>query len=163
MMTRAQRGRRPEGNMMAKAIHSPELQSMIDRAGQLTADEAESLGRLWKGDEGIVFPKFNIALGLVGEVDYPVVTNEALVDAWQRALDAAGDAGRVDEIHAAEDAGRATTRDVRHLHDDAYAKDGAEQAVRSAVLATGVRDLISDDDYRILTAAWAHVLGGASA
>ncbi|GAA4677475.1 hypothetical protein [Frondihabitans cladoniiphilus] len=148
---------------MAETTYSPELQSMIDRAGSMTADEVEALGRLWKNDEDIAFPPASFALGLVGEVAYPVVTNEELVDAWQRALDAAGAGGRVDEIHAAQEAGRATTRDVRHQHDDARAKDGAEEAVRSAVLATGVRDLISDDDFRVLTAAWSKVLGAPQA
>lgn len=145
---------------MANELFAPPLQEMIDRAGRLTAEEAEALGTLWKGDEGIVFPTPNLALGLVGEVEYPVVTNEKLIGAWERALEAAGNAGRVDEIHAAEEAGRAATRDVRHFHDDAYAKDGAEQAARSAVLAAGVRDLITDDDFQALTSAWTRVLGG---
>lgn len=143
--------------------YAPQLQAMIDRAGMLTAEEAESLGRLWKSDEEIVFPEPSLALGIVGEVSYPMVTNAELADAWQRALDAAGGAGRVDEIHAAQAAGRAAARDIRHQHDDSYAKDGAEEAVRSAVLATGVRDLIGDDDFRILTAAWSQVLGAPAA
>jgi len=46
-------------------------------------------------------------------------------------------------------------------HSDAHRRDraGAEEAVRSAVLATGVRDLLTDDEYATLTAAWRKVLG----
>jgi hypothetical protein len=144
---------------MSKGAYPQHLQAMIDRAGALTAQEAEALGRVWKGEEDIAFPDPSLALGLVGEVDVPAATNEQLIAAWQHALDAAGSAGRVDEIEAAEDAGRAAKRDLRHLHDDEYAKDGAEEAVRSAVLAAGVRDLISEEDFATLTMAWTRVLG----
>ena len=147
---------------MSKTTYSPELQAMIDQAGRLTAEEAEKLGKLWKGDEEIAFAAPSFALGLNGGVNAPMVTNAELASAWQRALDAAGEAGRVDEIEAAREAGRAATRDIKHLDDDAYAKDGAEEAVRSAVLATGVRDLISEEDYDVLTAAWTTVLGAAA-
>jgi hypothetical protein len=150
---------RPERKTMSKRAYSERLQAMIDRAGQLTGDEIEALGKLWKADEDIVFPQPSLALGIVGEVDYPVVTNADLVTAWEYALDAAGKAGRVDEIEAAQDAGRAVKRDLRHLHDDELAKDGSEEAVRSAVLATGVRDLIADEDFQALTAAWRRVVG----
>ncbi|RKR75788.1 hypothetical protein [Frondihabitans australicus] len=146
---------------MTEAAYSPELQAMIDRAGALTAEEAETLGRLWKSDEGIVLSSPSVGMGIQGGVDLPVITNEDLIGAWERALDAAGKAGRVDEIEAAREAGRVVVQDLRHSHDDAYAKDGAEEAVRSAVLATGVRDLVTDDDYRLLTAAWAKVVDPA--
>jgi hypothetical protein len=151
-------GRGGEGTMADKT-YSQELQAMIDRAGQLTDEEIESLGRLWKADEDIAFPEPSIALGVVGEVAYPAVTNEQLVAAWENALHAAGNAGRVDEIEAAEHAGRAVARAERGSHDDEFAKDGAAEAVRSAVLATGVRDLITDEAYRTLTAAWQRVVG----
>ncbi|MBT2501245.1 hypothetical protein [Curtobacterium sp. ISL-83] len=144
---------------MSLETYTPELQQMIDRAGKLTGQEAEALGTIWKSNEDIVFPKPDLALEIVGEVNYPVVTNPILVEAWERVLDTAGKAGRVDAIRAAEDAGKAATHQLRHVDDDAYAKDGAEEAVRSAVLATGVRDLVTDDDYRVLTAAWEQVLG----
>jgi hypothetical protein len=148
---------------MSKKVHPEQLQSMIDRAGRLTAEEAAALGGYWKADEDIAFPEPSIALGVVGEVSYPVVTNADIVTAWDNALDGAGKAGRVDEIEAATEAGRATKRDVRHMHDDELEKDGAEEAVRAAVLATGVRDLISDEDYRTLTAAWSRTLGDPTA
>jgi hypothetical protein len=88
-----------------------------------------------------------------------MVTNQALIDAWEHALDAAGKAGRVTEIDAAMAAGRAATREVRHLDDSPSAKNGTEQAVRSAVLAVGVRDLISDADYQTLVSPWQQALG----
>ncbi|WP_066520827.1 hypothetical protein [Curtobacterium ammoniigenes] len=143
---------------MSKA-YPEHLQAMIDRAGTLTADEVEALGRLWKADEEIVFSQPDFALGINGGATIPEVTNEQLLAAWQNALDAAGNAGRVDEIEAAQDAGRAAKRDIRHLHDDELAKDGAEEAVRAAVLAVGVQDLISEEDFLTLTGAWAQVLG----
>jgi hypothetical protein len=148
---------------MSKGTYSQELQAMIDRAGRLTAEEAAELGRLWKDDEEIEVVPTNVALTLVGEVDSAFVTNGRLVAAWEHALHAAGNAGRVDEIEAAQEAGRAAKRDLRHMHDDSFTKDGAEEAVRSAVLATGVRDLISEEDHRALTAAWTEVLGDATA
>jgi hypothetical protein len=132
---------------------------MIDRAGSLTAAEVDSLGTLWESDEDLVLPAPSLLLELQGEVDYPVVTNKALVDAWQRALDAAGKAGRANELDAARAGGRAAIRDVRHLKDSEASKNGAEEAVRSAMLAVGVRDLISDDDYQILVNPWQRVLG----
>jgi hypothetical protein len=139
--------------------YSAQLQSMIDRAGTLTAAEVDDLGTLWESDEQLVMPPMSIFAELQGEFDAPVVGNQALLDAWQHALDAAGNAGRVTELDAAMAAGRAATQDVRHLHDSPSSKNGTEQAVRSAVLAVGVRDLISDADYQTLVAPWERVLG----
>ena len=136
-----------------------QLQAMIDRAGGLTAEQVDALGSLWESEEGLMLAPPSFSLEIQGVVDVPVVTNQALVDAWQRALDAAGNAGRVDELEAAIAAGRATERDVRHLKDSASSKNGSEEAVRSAVLAVGVRDLISDEDYQVLVAPWQQVLG----
>jgi hypothetical protein len=134
------------------------LQSMIDRAAGLSAAETESLGSLWESDEQLVMPKMSLGAELQGEYDAPMVTNQALIDAWEHALDAAGKAGRVTEIDAAMAAGRAATREVRHLDDSPSAKNGTEQAVRSAVLAVGVRDLISDADYQTLVSPWQQAL-----
>ncbi|WP_439691464.1 hypothetical protein ACRQ4B_10885 [Curtobacterium sp. SP.BCo] len=134
---------------------SPELQAMIDRAGRITADEAESLDTTWKADEGIVLPEPSASLAIQGGADGRMVTNADLVAAWQHALDAAGAAGRVEEIEAAQQAGRAVRHSEAHLRDRA----GAEEAVRSAVLAAGVRDLVTDDEYATLTLAWRKVLG----
>jgi hypothetical protein len=147
---------------VSERTYPEELQSMIDRAGTLTAQEVEALGRYWKADEDIAFPEPSFALGVVGEVSYPDVTNADLVAAWEHALHAAGQAGRVDEIEAATAAGRAVQHDERHLRgEDDYAKDGAAEAVRSAVLATGVKDLISAEDHDALTAAWRRTVGTA--
>ncbi|WP_146240233.1 hypothetical protein [Curtobacterium sp. MCSS17_008] len=131
------------------------LQSMIERAGRITAEEAEALDVAWKADEQILLPEPSASLAIQGGADGRMVTNADLLAAWQHALDAAGAAGRVDEIEAAQEAGRAVK------HSDAHRRDraGAEEAVRSAVLATGVRDLLSDDEYATLTAAWRKVLG----
>jgi hypothetical protein len=144
---------------MSRETYPVELQAMIDRAGDLTAAETDSLGQLWESDEGLVLPNPSVFLEVVGYEDYPVVTNQALIDAWERALDAAGNAGRANEIDAARAAGRAALLDVRHLQDSESSKNGAEEAVRSAVLAVGVRDLISEIDYRILVTPWQQVLG----
>jgi hypothetical protein len=144
---------------VSQETYPAQLQAMIDRAGSFTAAETDSLGQLWESDEDLVLPHPSVLLELAGGYDYPVVTNETLLDAWQRALDAAGNAGRVSEIDAARAAGRATVRDVRHLKDSESSKNGAEQAVRSAVLAVGVRDLISDADYQTLVMPWQRALG----
>ena len=131
------------------------LRAMIDRAGRITAEEAESLDITWKADEAILLPEPSASLAIQGGADGRMVTNADLVAAWQHALEAAGAAGRVEEIEAAQEAGRAVRHGHAHLRDRA----GAEEAVRSAVLATGVRDLVSDDEYATLTAAWRTVLG----
>ena len=144
---------------MSQPTYPPAVQAMIDRAGSLTAAETDSLGTLWENEEALVLPGVSFQLQLQGELDYPIVTNAALLAAWQSALDAAGTAGRVDEIEASRAAGRAATHDVRHLHDTEAAKNGAEEAVRSAVLAVGVRDLIPDADYQTLVSPWQQVLG----
>jgi hypothetical protein len=144
---------------VSNETYPPHVQAMIDRAGTLTADETERLGQLWETNEDLVLPRPSIAAEPFGYLDVPVVTNAALLGGWQRALDAAGNAGRVDEIDAARAAGRAVVRDVRHLHDSESSKNGAEEAVRAAVLAVGVRDLISADDYETLVTPWQQVLG----
>jgi hypothetical protein len=150
------RGARPVGeDIVSNENSQAAVQSMIDRAGRITADEAEALDVTWKADEGIVVPEPSASLAIQGGADGRMVTNADLLAAWQHALEAAGAAGRVDEIEAAQEAGRAVKHSDAHLRDRA----GAEEAVRSAVLAAGVRDLLSDDEYATLTAAWRKVLG----
>ena len=144
---------------MAHETYPAQLQAMIDRASTLTAEETDSLGKLWESGEDLVMPKMSIIDEAQGEFDAPIVTNQALIDAWEHALDAAGNAGRVTELDAAMAAGQAATREVRHLHDSPSSKNGTEQAVRSAVLAVGVRDLITDADYQTLVGPWQQVLG----
>jgi hypothetical protein len=144
---------------VAQETYPVALQAMIDQAGSLSAEQVDALGKLWEADEELVMPRPSISLELQGEVNPPIVTNQALIDAWQRALDAAGAAGRVDEIEAARAAGRAAHHDDRHLKDSPSSKNGTEEAARSAVLAVGVRDLISDTDYQTLVAPWQQVLG----
>ena len=131
---------------MAHETYPEALQTMIERAKGLSKDEANQLGELWQFDENVILPTPSFAMNAVGELDYPMVSNEALLDAWNHALDAAGNAGRVDVIDAAREAGR-------------DAKNPAEEAVRSAVLAVGVRDLISEDDFTTLVNPWQKVLG----
>ena len=144
---------------MSPETYPSVLSAMIDRVAGLTAAQVDSLGTLWESEEALVLPRPSLSLELQGEVDYPVVTNKALVDAWQRALDAAGKAGRADELDAASAGGRAAVHHARHLKDSEASKNATEQAVRSAMLAVGVRDLISDDDYQILVSPWQQVLG----
>jgi hypothetical protein len=146
---------------MSHESYPSELQTMIDRAGALTAEETDSLGTLWESDEDLLLPKPSFAQEVIGELDYPIVTNEDLLAAWQRALNAASNANpiRLNVIEAARAAGRAAKHDERHLKDSASSKNGAEEAVRSAVLAVGVRDLISDNDFKALAGPWQHVLG----
>jgi hypothetical protein len=129
---------------MTEEAYSTELQSLIDRAGSLTAEETETLGQLWEAGEDLVLPSPLLRTELFGQLDFPVVTNQELLAAWQ---------------HAARAAGRAATRDERHFKESESSKNGAEEAVRSAVLAVGVRDLISDADYQTLVSPWQQVLG----
>lgn len=144
---------------MTEESYPTALQAMIDRAATLTEEDAKALGDLWESDEALVLPEPNLALELFGGLDFPVVTNRALLDAWQRALDAAGNAGRVNEIDAARAAGRAAVHEVRFEHDTEAEKNGTEQAVRAAVLALGVIDLISKTDYFTLVTPWQQALG----
>lgn len=144
---------------MSNEIYPANVQAMIDRASTLTEDETKALGDLWESGEDLVLPEPLLRTEAFGGLDFPVVTNQALIAAWQHALDAAGKAGRVDEIDAARAAGRAAVHEVRHEHDTEAEKNGAEEAVRSAVLAVGVRDLITDADYQVLVAPWQQVLG----
>ena len=144
---------------MAQETYPSALQSMIERAGSLSAEQVDALGKLWESDEELMMLRPSFALELEGEVNPPFVTNRALIDAWERALDAAGTAGRVDEIEAARAAGRALHHDDRHLRDSPSSKNGAEEAARSAVLAVGVKHLIADGDYQVLVAPWQQVLG----
>jgi hypothetical protein len=144
---------------MAAETYPAVLQAMIDRVGSLTADETRALGDLWESDEDVMLARPSLASELFGGLDVPVITNQTLISAWQRALDAAGEAGRANEIDAARAAGRAATRDVRFEHDTEAEKNGTEHAVRSAVLAVGVIDLISKSDYLTLVTPWQQVLG----
>jgi hypothetical protein len=144
---------------VAKETYPAVLQAMIDRAATLTDEETKALGDIWESDQDFILPNPNIAQELFGGLDYPLVTNQALLDAWQHALDAAGTAGRVNEIDAARAAGRAAVHDVRFEHDSESEKNGTEQAVRAAVLAVGVIDLISKADYFTLVTPWQLTLG----
>ena len=144
---------------MTEESYPAALQAMIDRATTLTEEETKALGDLWESDEALLLDEPNFALELFGGLDFPVVTNKALLDAWQHALDAAGNAGRVNEIDAARAAGRAAVHDVRFEHDTEAEKNGTEQAVRAAVLALGVFDLISKTDYFTLVTPWQQALG----
>jgi hypothetical protein len=148
-----------ETNPVAKETYPAVLQAMIDRAATLTDEETKALGDFWESDEGLLLPYPQIALEVFGSMDYPVITNQALLDAWQHALDAAGNAGRAIEIEAARAAGHAAVREVRFEHDSESEKNGAEQAVRAAVLAVGVIDLISKTDYFTLVTPWQQTLG----
>ena len=144
---------------MTEESYPAVLQAMIDRAATLTEEETKALGDLWESDEALVLPQPNLALELFGGLDFPVVTNKTLLDAWQHALDAAGNAGRVNEIDAARAAGRAAVHEVRFEHDTEAEKNGTEHAVRAAVLAVGVIDLISKTDYFTLVTPWQQALG----
>ncbi|HEY4266556.1 MAG TPA: hypothetical protein VGM94_00045 [Galbitalea sp.] len=144
---------------MSQETFPPELQAMIDRAGTLTAEEAEKLGQLWESDEDLLLPPPNVFGEAYGALDAPIVTNQDLNNAWDLAVKTAGDANRVDVLDAAIAAGRAVKRDVRHMHDSASSKNGSEEAVRSAVLAVGIRDLLPEKDYGVLVSAWHQVIG----
>ncbi len=144
---------------MTDETYPAALQAMIDRAATLTPEETKALGDMWESDEELVLPAPNLGAELFGGLDFPVVTNKALIDAWQRALDAAGNAGRANELDAARAAGRAAVHEVRWEHDSEAEKNGTEQAVRAAVLAVGVIDLISKTDYLTLVTPWQRALG----
>jgi hypothetical protein len=81
---------------MAHEIYPAALQSMIDRAGSLSAEQIDKLGQLWESDEELIMEEPSISAELMGEVNPPLVANQSLIDAWQHALDAAGQAGRVE-------------------------------------------------------------------
>src|ERR1700712_4510654 len=100
---------------MSEETYPAVLQAMIDRAASLTAAEAEALGQLWESNEGLELDTPSIADEIFGELALPQVTNEMLMAAWENALNAAGEAGRANEIDAARAAGRAVLHDVRHL------------------------------------------------
>jgi hypothetical protein len=144
---------------MAKETYPAVLQAMIDRAGTLTPAETKALGDLWEEDEQPMMAPPSQSYAAMGGLDIPMITNKALIDAWERALEAAGNAGRANEIDAARAAGRAATRDVFFEKDTEAEKNGAAQAVRSAVLALGVIDLISKTDYYTLVTPWQKALG----
>jgi len=144
---------------MSQETFPPELQAMIDRAGTLTAEETETLGQLWESDEDLILPPPSLLGEAYGGLDFPLVTNQDLNNAWDLAVKTAGDADRVDVLDAAIAAGRAAKRDVRHLHDSPSSKNGSEEAVRSAVLAVGIRDLLDEKDYNVLVSAWRQVIG----
>lgn len=140
---------------MSDTNHRDDLQAMIERAGRLTAEEGEALGAAWTADEDIVIPEPSASLAIQGGADGAMVTNPDLVAAWAHALEAAGAAGRVDEIEAAREAGRAVRHGDVHLRD----RGNVEEAVRSAVLAVGVGDLLPEAEQQALTASWRKVLG----
>ena len=144
---------------MSAETYPAVLQAMIDRAGSLTPEETKSLGDLWESEEDLMLPAPSLSWELFGGLDVPVVTNQTLISAWQRALDAAGEAGRANELDAARAAGRAAVHDVRFEHDTEAEKNGTEHAVRAAVLAMGVIDLISKADYVTLITPWQQALG----
>jgi len=144
---------------MPEETYPAVLQAMIDRAGSLTAAETQALGQLWESNEGLELDTPSVLDEVFGELALPQVTNGMLIAAWENALKAAGEAGRANEIDAARAAGRAAVKDVRHLKDSESSKNGAEEAVRCAVLAVGVRDLIDSEDYLALVTPWQKVLG----
>ena len=144
---------------MSDETFPPELQAMIDRAGTLTADEVEKLGQLWESDEDLILPPPSLLGEAYGALDFPIVTNQDLNNAWDLAVKTAGDANRVDVLDAAIAAGRAAKHDDRQLHDSASSKNGTEEAVRSAVLAVGIRDILPEKDYNVLVSAWRQVIG----
>ena len=81
---------------MTHETSSSPLQSMIDRASSLSAAQVDALGTLWESDEELMMLKPDFFAELEGEVNPPFATNQALIQAWERALDAAGTAGRVE-------------------------------------------------------------------
>lgn len=144
---------------MAAETFPPILQAMIDRASELSAEDTKALGDYWESDEGWQLPVVPWYEQLFGYLEIPAMTNRRLQKAWQDALEAAGNAGRANEIDAARAAGRAAVRADRKFHDTEAEENGAEQAVRAAVLALGVHDLISPTDYITLVGPWQKVLG----
>jgi hypothetical protein len=132
---------------------SAQLQSMIDQAGTLTAEQIEGLGSGWASiADYAVLPDSRLTSELA--------TNTALIDAWQRAVDAAGASGRVEEIDAARTAGRTAEHAARRARSVSGHRGLVDEAVRAAVLAVGVKDLLSAEDYALLVGPWRAVLGG---
>lgn len=49
---------------MSDTTSNAALRTMIERAGRITAEEAESLDVTWKADEGILLPEPSASLAI---------------------------------------------------------------------------------------------------
>jgi hypothetical protein len=135
-------------------MFSAVLTAVIERAVSLTAEEAESMGLFWTSEEGLSYVREPGS-----RRTFPVDSNPAIRNAWQRASHLPAAAGRVDGLDAAIAAEQAAEHGTRHLQVSAVAKAGTVEAARSAVLADGVQDLIEDADFQLLVAPWQHAVG----
>lgn len=142
---------------MARGVFSAVLTEMIERAQNLTTDQADALGTAWTSQEGLSYDPAWSGNGYWGEV--PRIQNLALQYAWRGVSSIAAAKGRADELDAAIAAEKAVKRALRHLKIGPIPKAGAVEAVRGAVLAVGVRDIIEDEAYELLVGPWRQVFG----
>jgi hypothetical protein len=118
------------------------VNGIIERAANLTAEEAEKLEAAWAGSCG---PAWDTAWDT----------------AWDAALDAALEAewDAADAWNAAGDAAWYAAWDAAGGHRSTPAWVAARLAAGDAAQAAVVRDLISDEHYRTLAGAWESVMG----
>jgi hypothetical protein len=144
---------------MARNVFSPVLTEMIERAKNLTSDQADALGTTWTSQEGLSNDPASLGSGYSYKREIPRIQNPALQFAWQRVSSVASEQGRADELDAAIAAEKAVERAVRRFKIGRIPKAGAVEAARAAVLAVGVRDLIDDKAYELLVGPWQQVFG----
>jgi hypothetical protein len=132
---------------------------MIERAKNLTSEQADALGTAWTSQEGLSYDPASLGGGYTFMHEIPRIQNLALQYAWQRVSSVATEEGRADELDAAIAAEKAVERAVRHFKIGPIPKAGAVEAARAAVLAVGIRDLIEDKAYELLVGPWELVFG----
>lgn len=137
---------------------------MIEQAKDLTDDQANQLGTLWTVEEGLTYDKADWETVFEGRLagyvrEIPHWSHPELQIAWNRISDIATHAGRADELDAAIAAEKGVEHREWHLNVHPIPKAGAIEAARSAVLAVGIRDIITDADYQLLVGPWQAVFG----
>ena len=144
---------------MARNVFSAALTEMIERAKNMTSDQADALGIAWTSQEGLSYDPASLGSGYVYMREIPQIQNLALQYTWQHISSVASEEGRADELDAAIAAEKAVERAVRHFKIGPISKAGAVEAARAAVLAVGVRDIIEDKAYELLVGPWQKVFG----
>ena len=132
---------------------------MIERAKELSPEEAQTLGTAWTSQEGISYDPASFFTLHSWMSEIPHTQNLALQNTWQHVSSVATVKGRADELDAAIEAEKTTEHAVRWMAIPDLAKAGAVEAARSAVLAVGVRDVIDDAAYQLLVGPWQKAFG----
>ena len=125
-----------------------EVVAILERTGQLTAEEVERLSADWVVARVAAREAARIA---AWEAARKTSRDAAWVAAWVAAWEAAWDATRKAARGAAWEATREATR--------GDARGTARAVSRDAAVATLSRDLISTEQYNVLVAPWKEVTG----